>query len=484
MFFLSFASRFFDSTDVTFLSSRIGEQGIGTVVLIASKFDSVLQDVGMKFKDDLGTAMDDCQRNLKKQYRNNIASSDYKGDDPIFDVSSGIGFSIYKKPKERWDDIERHVVKQMQTFYPSFFGNDSDIKDTFFNLSQMDKMRDDYLEGIFKKNKDKIIAGKMSAYFSNATSNLKKCVTDKLSELQEMMLALESSDISDMRTKKRLLEDVTTKIKDEISSIVSRLDSRAELYYKESLNTFRIDSISNIPTENQEAKVTRKGTFWGGDKSFCITYQGVAVHKLIEDTMKAFDRSMNNLSSVWSRKLSELNEMMKNEMLQIIEDSEQNDKTGKLDADALRRILNNTIEDMQSKGTLEIATQREKLKSSLQSDLQGIEDIKTSFDNKISEEQAKAEIIDAATKSKKEAAYAVNDSLSAISQDIAKLLKKAREDALSVLKENRGVFMSMVEESTMEYITTLEKNLTDKESQLRYLKEGLINISNIKEKLS
>ena len=39
VFFLSYSGRFFDSTDVSFLTERIGNQGIGEVVLIGSKYE-------------------------------------------------------------------------------------------------------------------------------------------------------------------------------------------------------------------------------------------------------------------------------------------------------------------------------------------------------------------------------------------------------------------------------------------------------------
>ena len=68
VFFLSYSGHFFDSTDVDFLTNRIGSQGVGTVVLIASKFDSVLQDEGKRFENDLEGAINHCQRQLKSQY--------------------------------------------------------------------------------------------------------------------------------------------------------------------------------------------------------------------------------------------------------------------------------------------------------------------------------------------------------------------------------------------------------------------------------
>ena len=45
VFLLSASTDFLGSGDVGFLNSRIGGSGIGTVVLLASKFDSVLQDI-------------------------------------------------------------------------------------------------------------------------------------------------------------------------------------------------------------------------------------------------------------------------------------------------------------------------------------------------------------------------------------------------------------------------------------------------------
>ena len=46
VFLLSSSSDFLGSGDVSFLNTRIGGSGIGSVVLLASKFDSVLQDIG------------------------------------------------------------------------------------------------------------------------------------------------------------------------------------------------------------------------------------------------------------------------------------------------------------------------------------------------------------------------------------------------------------------------------------------------------
>lgn len=233
VFFLSFASRFFDSTDVNFLTNRIGSQGIGTVVLIASKFDSVLQDSGSKFEDDLENAISDCQRQLRAQFRRNLSGSDYKGEEPRFTMSSGIGYSIANKKPSDWDSMESHVVKQMKIFYPSFFASDSDIKATFNELSQIDDIRKDYLDGEFVKNRDKIILSKVNSYFGNATSEIKAILSDGKANLNERNNALSKKDISQIKSVRNATLKVVKKIVDDIESLTNKTDAMAESAMKE-----------------------------------------------------------------------------------------------------------------------------------------------------------------------------------------------------------------------------------------------------------
>ena len=121
VFLLSPSDGFFNTTDVSFLTNRIGSQGIGTVVVIASRFDSILQDlsVATQFEDKLGDAMDDVLKKLKSQMDRNLATSNFKGDDPKLDFSSCIGYSIAKKAPSAWDDTERKVVSKMRMYYPT-----------------------------------------------------------------------------------------------------------------------------------------------------------------------------------------------------------------------------------------------------------------------------------------------------------------------------------------------------------------------------
>ena len=221
VFFLSYSGGFFNTTDVSFLTNRIGDQGIGTVVVIASKFDSVLQDAGNKFRDDLSGAIDDCQKKLKKQFEYNVSSSNYKGSMPILDFSSGIGYSIAKKSSSRRDSMETTVVSQMKKFYPSYLASEEDVVQMFYDLSNIDEIRDSYLENVFLKNKVDIISKKISAYFANASEKLKKEFKNEIDDFSVRITGLENGDLDNIKEQRSVTETIIKEIKSDINTVAS-----------------------------------------------------------------------------------------------------------------------------------------------------------------------------------------------------------------------------------------------------------------------
>lgn len=461
VFFLSYSGRFFDSTDTSFLSERIGSQGIGTVVLIASKFDSVLQDVGMKFRDNLSDAIDDCQKKLKQQYRTNITTADYSGKDPIVDFSSGIGFSIYKKPQNRWDDIEQHVVKQMQNFYPSFFSDEKDIKDTFYALSQMDDIRNNYLEGTFKKNKDSIILEKTNAYFSQASKVLRKIVEGQKDDLKAKLISLQKTDISQMEDKEKKYNSIKEQIKSGLDTISGTMDSRVERYRKETLNKFSLNV--SLPIKQKDGKFKRKGTLWGGTKDFTCTYEYVNVHRLIDNLKRAIDTEIGNMNRIWSEKQKELRDYIQEEISKVITENEKSDTTGVIDSKILRNVLTQTIEDLHNKMT--ISTQKITEGVNLDSQFEGIDHMTLYYNEKMEEEEAISKIKAESRKHIKEAQEGLNNQICAIQANLEKVFRLSAEDSISIVKKNKGIFLDKLGRNIDELLNCLKEELKNKKEE-------------------
>ena len=481
VFLLSYSGRFFDSTDVNFLSGRIGSEGIGTVVLIASKFDSVLQDVGTKFPDALTDAWDDCERQLKKQFRRNLATADYKGEEPRFTVSSGIGFSIYKKPRDRWDTVEAHVVEQMKRFYPSDFGTDEEIKDTFFNLANIDEIRDKYLDGVFIKNRDKIIQDKMNGYFANATTNLTKAIDDKRRALADHVKFLDSTDVSEKKKVREATEKIVNDFKRSVERLANVCDQKAEEMRKRAWNSVSLSWNGTIPTTDEEVTANRKSTFWGSNKSFQFSYRKVDTQKLIDTLVKDFKRYADELAHSWEKGTDTILNAIDKEIRNIITEAEKRDTEAHVDADSLRDILAETIAEMSNEKTLEIKNIVERAKEEVINAAQDCE-ITTSFGS-MEESEARSNMKAEANEKKDKIRVDVQRICSAFQDDMKTMLEASKNGVTDVFKGRKEELKRKANESIGAYLAQLDKDLENKEQELAQYKEAIAEIDNIKQKL-
>lgn len=481
VFLLSYSGRFFDSTDVNFLSGRIGSEGIGTVVLIASKFDSVLQDVGTKFPDALADAWEDCERQLKKQFRRNLATADYKGEEPRFTVSSGIGFSIYKKPRDRWDTVEAHVVEQMKRFYPSNFGTDEEIKDTFFNLANIDEIRDKYLDGVFIKNRDKIIQDKMNGYFANATTNLTKAIDDKRRALADHVMFLDSTDVSEKKKVREATEKIVNDFKRSVERLANVCDQKAEEMRKRAWNSVSLSWNGTIPTTDEEVTANRKSTFWGSNKSFQFSYRKVDTQKLIDTLVKDFKRYADELAHSWEKGTDTILNAIDKEIRDIITEAEKRDTEAHVDADSLRDILAETIAEMSNEKTLELKNIVERAKEEVINAAQDCE-ITTSFGS-MEESEARSNMKAEANEKKDKIRVDVQRICSAFQDDMKTMLEASKNGVTDVFKGRKEELKRKANESIGAYLAQLDKDLENKEQELAQYKEAIAEIDNIKQKL-
>lgn len=476
VFFLSFASRFFDSTDVHFLTNRIGSQGIGTVVLIASKFDSVLQDSGSKFEDDLGNAIEDCQRQLKAQFRRNLSGSDYRGEEPRFTMSSGIGYSIANKKPSDWDSMESHVVKQMKRFYLSFFASDSDIKATFNELSQIDDIRKDYLDGEFVKNRDKIISSKVNSYFGNATSEIKAILSDGKANLNERNNALCKKDISQIESVRNATLEVVEKIVKDINSLAEKNDNMAEQAKKECWNRYQTPSV-RVPTKEEGITFVRQSTFWGRDKDVSCSYKKIDDQKLVSEAESQVQTAAEKLSTDWNNKSSELMNSIKDTIGSLIAEAELKDSEAKLDADGLRRILGEVLASMSNSTVMNV--------KDLTNNVVGrIMDVAQDCDvslivGSVDEATAKNKISSRARETRHKVEKRLQVLFDEFNTDLNTELKKSVNEVKDIFKSRKDELITKAKVSVKGYLDSLEKELKDKKAQLENYTRAIASINEI-----
>lgn len=473
VFFLSYSGRFFDSTDVTFLTDRIGSQGIGTVVLIASKFDSVLQDVGMKYKDDFFNALEYCQHALKKQYQTNIATSHYNGKDPIVDFSSGIGFSIANKDESRWDDVESHVVKQMKMFYPSVFSESEDVRGMFMNLSNIDDIREKYMEGTFKANKERIIEEKVNAYFANANDALRKIFTSERKKLVEESEYLERSDIGYNEERKKLFESIVNHIEKDMSSIRNRADDVIEKCKKECRNDFHLSWNGVLPVESCTLNI-KIGSLIKKDVSY--EYEIVDLDGVIQKVTGIVKERLSTLEEEWKKKNSNIQDDIRKLIGEVITENEEKDTQNLLDTRVLRNILEEVLSGMANKSTLDTCGIN---LYSLTTALQGIEPKPKVKQKYKSKEEVEDDIREKVNKCKDNIRARILSFISSVNEDVEGIIKQAAENSINVLKDKKEEFIKSVHNSIDEYLENLEHQLLDKKNQLEIMTNVINELSKI-----
>ena len=481
VFLLSYAGRFFDSTDVSFLSGRIGSQGIGTVVLIASKFDSVLQDVGTKFSDDLVGAWEDCERQLKKQFRRNFAESDYKGDEPRFDVSSGIGYSIYKKPREKWDSMEEHVVKQMKQFYPSNFDTVENIKETFFNLANIDVIRENYLDGLFVKNRDRIMQSKMDGYFSNAKNNITNIIEDQRSALEQHYKFVENSDISEMRKIGDSTRKIINVIKADINTLANVCDDNAEMMRKRTWNSVPSLWNGSLPTVEENVTAHRKSTVWGSDKPFSVSFRRIDPQKMISSLHENFKKAAEEINLSWEKGSDQLLKSINEKINDIITVAERQDTEAHIDADSIRHILAEVIAKMDNARTLDLKNIIDRAKEQVVDASQDCE-ISTHLGS-MEESQAREELRNRVNEKRQEITDKVKRICNSLQSELEAKLYESKEAVVSVFTNRKNELVSKAGAEVDKYLAQLENDIKNKESELALYGEAIKQLNIIKSKL-
>lgn len=268
VFFLSSASRFFDSKDMSFMNTRIGNKGVGTVVLLASKYDSVLQDLGLQLRGgqhegDLEYADNMAQSNLRNRFETSRKQLENPNVNILFDTTSGISFSIANKTEFDWDPVEANVVKQMKSFYPDAFTTNEDSNDTFLMLANMDEIKKNYLEGTFIHDKDSIIQHKMSEYFSESTKDIKGIVESAIERMHTRQKELDSVELEDLHNQLKKQDELFEKLKTQFGTFIGKFQNgfRSEVMH---LNeTIPRPELYSVPTTDSLVNVSFKGMLWG-----------------------------------------------------------------------------------------------------------------------------------------------------------------------------------------------------------------------------
>ena len=360
VFLLSASTDFLGSGDISFLNTRIGGSGIGSVVLLASKFDSVLQDIGadheMKGEErsDLVDEIEIQTKKFKRRLRDlsETINENLRGKIRL-DTTAGIGYSIAKKNSGKWDNVERQVVQQMRRYYPDYFTDEKDLVESFMGLANIDDIREKYLDGVFMKNKEQIISDKVNGFFIKNKENIRATISHILDEYTNRQKQLNDTTIEEIRKQRVMQQKLFQGLQTSFSDIFNGFSNTIQSEIKRISNNVRFDDIRRIPTEFGVESITHKGRLWGHNTND-FEIEHVNTFSLQTQIVNAVEKYGKDWNNEWKKLFDNARRELADKLNKTIGNFEMQIKSSSFDDFYYRTLIDRSLDNLKKSKELDI----------------------------------------------------------------------------------------------------------------------------------
>lgn len=341
VFLLSYSGQFCSNTDMTFLKERVYDQGISSVVVLGSKFDSGLIDIARTTDGDLEYALENLTKSLTDGLKEAFIKKDFKKDLPQVDCTSGLCYSLYSKEESEWDENEAHVAKLLATNYPVFNNN----KELFKLLGNIEGIKSKYVDLEFKENKERIIADKISSFNENNKTNIKKTVValkDGLEKYSKKLESINSNDLGEQKLQKGNVE----KLGNKANGIISGIKVKVNYLPGNILNTINFEDIpQSAYVKEKSFEVVQKSKYLIGLNSKKSVLVELVDSEVLRSLLRKYcSEKTREIINKWSELLS-----LEGGILKDVEDKILNELKGEfsnIDPDFFVEALQQTLDEI------------------------------------------------------------------------------------------------------------------------------------------
>lgn len=473
VFLLSASTDFLGSGDVSFLNSRIGGSGIGTVVLLASKFDSVLQDIGAEREmkhEEQGDLVDTAEMQTKK-FRRRLRDLSDTIDEKLrgrikLDTTAGIGYSIAHKPANRWDNVEKQVVQQMKRYYPDYFSTEADIKESFEGLANISDIKEKYLEGVFMDNKDAIISEKVKEFFLTNRKEISETIEHILSEFKNRQEQLNETTIAEIQKQKEMQGKLFDGLKTTFASIFNNFSRNIQNEVKHIANNVRFNEIRTIPTEQTIEAITCKGRLWGHNTNEW-TIEHVNTYELCNQIGNAVEQYAQSWNQEWQKLFDNARKEMSEKLNSAISDFELQVMSTSFKDSYYRDLIDRALDELRDNKELEIGdiiSQYQRLGDDIAND-----QFYPSGTDELKEEQVAPFLAKSLREHNSNLIRRFRVLSDSIKEDVKKDINKNLQTALNVIEGMKTSFADNLKKEGEEYLAGLEKDMAEKTVVLKKL---------------
>lgn len=483
VFLLSASTDFLGSGDVSFLNARIGGSGIGTVVLLASKFDSVLQDIGaereMKHEErgDLVDTVEMQTKKFKRRLRELSDTIDEKLRGRIkLDTTAGIGYSIAHKPENKWDNIEKQVVQQMKRYYPEYFSTDEDIKESFEGLANIMDIKEKYLDGVFMENKDSIISEKVKEFFVKNRQEISSTIENILNEFKNRQEQLNETTIAEIQKQKEMQSKLFDGLKSTFASIFNNFSRNIQNEVKHIANNVRFNEIRTIPTEEATESITCKGWMWGHNTNE-MTIEHVNTFELCKQIETAVENYGKSWNDEWQKLFDNARKEMSEKLNQSISDFEMQIMSTSFKDSYYRNLIDKALDELRDNKELAIGD--------IISDYQRQGDdianrqFYPSGTDELKEEQVSSYLSRRLREHNSNLISSFRILTDSIKGDVKREINKNLQNSIRVIDGMKTSFADNLKKEGEAYLASLEKDMEEKTEVLKKIELIISNVSEL-----
>ena len=466
VFFLSYSSRFFDSVDMSFMNTRIGNQGVGTVLMLASKYDDVLQDQGIKYRDDIEAADDKSRESLEKRFKTQKSELIHQNVDMRFDTTSGISYALATKRRDTWDEMESHVDKRMHELFPSAFSSDEDSKETYLMLANLDQIREDYLDKMFLANKDKIIQAKISEYFNSNLNELSNQVEELLKTTLDKKKQLESTDLKQIYEQESKQNELFDTLKGEFTVFLSGFQNSLQTSRDTLSETIQQPRFYSLPMEDVEVSVRYKGDIWGhNEDEFYV--KGIDSYSLKAQVQKEIEDYCNTWQSSWGEHFKKGRDRMFDSFCEAITNFSSNITDINFSDRYYRQLMTQLLQDIERHGVIKLQDLKNKYISELTSfcDSQSIRMTRKNYECK--ERDVQARLNEDARQLVEPFQRMLNNKLESFAKQVNTAVQDCIKPTNKALEDLKKTVGDKLKTAGKDYLDNLKAQIKEKEQTLK-----------------
>jgi hypothetical protein len=469
VFLLSYSGQFMGQEDTEFLVNTLPSEGISDIIVLGSKFDSVLVDEFKKYKGDIRLALRDLYNKLSTQADDSlekiISSNPNK---PIMKklresrvkFISGIAYNIAKKDKRNLDEMEQHALNSLEKRYKLEFS-----KEVLFDLANIDAIREKDLEKL-KSKKDEILSQKLENFIAGQREKVLKGLNELEANIQDRLKDLESSDIQELTKRAKTLEegferargnieqiftDFEFDIKEKLYQLINEVDDRRYLYTGVEKRT----RSKEVYSHTESRSTWYKPWTWGDEEDIYETvyYDIAKVNEAVDKAVK-FVREANSVISENWKKMIDISKFERSLIKEAMSAFDLSDTS--FNKNQIINPVRNALNEI-------------KIRPYRVQDRKYIDKITSTFS---SSEVEGSDI------SRLESL--LSDVLYEISNDIEREIESKISEISNILDSKRQTFVSTIKSNANSTINKLKEDLKNKEASINRDKRLLEEIDNLK----